>query len=269
MIPFSDFTTHHQGRPVVNIALIILNALVFLYALAIGGFGYLTGGSNLGIVDFYYTWGFIPLELTSGEAFRTLGTGFGSQVNVATPAPTWATIFFGMFMHGGLLHFAGNMVYLWVFGDNIEARMGHIKYLLFYLLVGVIATLRHWFFFQQSDTPLIGASGAISGVLGAYLMFFPYNRVKVVVIFFLITAANLPALYVLGFYMLLQVIQLVTSIGVSDQVSVAIWAHIGGFVAGAGIVAAYKLLTRQPIWPSRYDSQPSSPTQFWRGRPLD
>ncbi len=255
----------------VNITLIVLNGLVFLYSLAIGGIGFLGGGSNLGIVDFFYTWGFIPVEFTSGEAFRTLGTGLGSPLNVVTPVPTWATIFSGMFMHGGLLHFAGNMVYLWVFGDNIEARMGHFKYLVFYLFVGAIATLSHWFVFQQSDTPLIGASGAISGVLGAYLMLFPYNRVKVLIIFVLITAATLPAMYVLGFYMLLQVFQLVSSIGVSDQVSVALWAHIGGFVAGAAIIAAYKLLTKQPVWPSRYNypSSSSSSTQYWRGRPLD
>lgn len=269
MIPFSDSTTHRQGRPVVNVALIVLNALVFLYSFAIGGFAFLGGGSNIGIIDFFNTWGFIPQELTQGKALSILDLGLGTQIDVATPVPNWATIFSAMFLHGGLLHFAGNMVYLWVFGDNIEARMGHFKYLLFYLFVGAVATLSHWFLFQQSSTPLIGASGAISGVLGAYLMLFPYNRVKVVVIFFLITAANLPAMYVLGFYLLLQVFQLVSSIGVSDQVSVALWAHIGGFTAGAAIVAAYKLLTRQPIWPSRYISRPSSPTRYWRGRPLD
>jgi membrane associated rhomboid family serine protease len=269
LIPFSDSTPRHQRRPVVNIALIGINALVFLYSLAIGGFGFLAGGSNVGIVDFFYTWGFIPLELSHGEAFRILDLSFGSRIDVTTPAPTWATIFTAMFMHAGLLHFAGNMVYLWVFGDNTEARMGHFKYLGFYLSVGVVATLSHWFFFQMSDTPLIGASGAISGVLGAYLMLFPYNRVKVLIIFFLITAANLPAMYVLGFYMLLQVFQLVSSIGVSDQVSVALWAHIGGFAAGAAIVAVYKLFTKQPLWPSRYSSNPLPPTRYWRGRPLD
>jgi len=269
LIPFSDSSSHHQGRPAVNVALIILNALVFLYSVAIGGFGFITGGNNIGIDAFFFTWGFIPLELTQGRAFEVWDLPFGPRIDVATPLPTWATIFTAMFMHGGLLHFAGNMVYLWVFGDNIEARMGHFKYLLFYLFVGVVATLSHWFFFRMSDTPLIGASGAISGVLGAYLMLFPYNRVKVLVIFFLITAANLPAMYVLGFYMLLQVFQLVSSIGVSDQVSVALWAHIGGFAAGAAIVAVYKLLTKQPVWPSRFSSRPSPPTQYWRGRPLD
>jgi membrane associated rhomboid family serine protease len=269
LIPFSDSTSRGPGRPVVNIALICINALVFLYSIYIGGFGFLIGGSNAGIIDLFYTWGFIPLELSHGEAFRVLTPSFGSRIDVTTPVPTWATIFTAMFVHGGLLHFAGNMVYLWVFGDNVEARMGHFKYLAFYLLAGIIATLSHWFFFQISDTPLIGASGAISGVLGAYLMLFPYNRVKVVIIFFLITAANLPAMYVLGFYMLLQVFQLLSSIGVSDQVSVALWAHIGGFAAGVVVVAMYRLLTRQPLWPSRFRSLPSPPTQYWRGRPLD
>ena len=253
----------------MNLTLIIINALVFLYSFAVGGFGYLTGGSNSGIIDFFYTWGFIPLELTQGEAQSILYLGFGPGIDIATPVPTWVTIFTAMFMHGGLLHFAGNMVYLWVFGDNIEAHMGHFRYLLFYLFVGVVATLSHWFYFRTSEMPLIGASGAISGVLGAYLMLFPYNRVKVLVIFFLITAANLPAIYVLGFYMLLQVFQLVSSIGVSNQVSVALWAHLGGFAAGAAIVAGYKLLTKQPVWPSRFGSRPPPTTRYWRGRPLD
>ena len=264
MIPFSDSTTHQHGRPVVNIALTVINAIVFLYSITIGGVGFLGGSSNIAIIDFYFSWGFIPLKLSDPESFSALGIPF------ASPVPTLATIFSAMFMHGGLLHIGSNMVYLWVFGDNVEARMGHARYLLFYLFVGVFATLSHWFFFQDSYTPLIGASGAISGVLGAYLMLFPHNRVKVVIIFFLITAATLPAMYVLGFYMLLQLFQLVASIGVSEQVSVAIWAHIGGFIAGAAIVAIYKLLTKQSIWPSRYNDRPSSsPTQFWRGRPLD
>ena len=270
MIPFSDATTHHRTRPVVNIAIISLNALVFLYAIAVGGMGYLTGGSTLGLVDFFYTWGFIPAELTRGEYLNSVPVRFGPPLEIAS-IPTWATIATSMFMHGGLLHFAGNMAYLWVFGDNIEDRIGHVKYLVFYLFTGAIATLSHWFFFQDSVTPLIGASGAISGVLGAYLMMFPYNRIKVLVIFFFITAVRLPAMYVLGFYLLLQLFQLVTSLGVSDQVSVALWAHIGGFAAGAGIVAVYKLITRQPIWPARYDfpSSSSSPPQFWRGRRID
>jgi membrane associated rhomboid family serine protease len=268
LFPISDSTAHHRSTPVVNITLIALNTLVFLYELLIGGLGMLGGGGNRDIFVFFHTWGFIPAEFTTGETFTSLRVGLGTLVDIETPVPTWATIFSSMFMHGGLLHFGGNMAFLWVFGDNIEGRFGHLKYLVFYLVVGVAATLSHWFINQQSQTPLVGASGAISGVLGAYLLLYPYNRIRVLVIFFLITAVQIPAMYMLGLWFLLQVLQGLGSLGVSDQVSVAFFAHIGGFVAGAAIVAVFKLLTGQPIWPPR-PYFPSSRTRYWRGRPLD
>jgi len=268
LFPISDATAHHRSTPVVNITLIALNTLVFLYELLIGGLGLLGGGGSLNIFVFFYTWGFVPAELTTGEPLTSLQIGFGTLADIETPVPTWATIFSSMFMHGSLLHFGGNMAFLWVFGDNIEGRFGHLKYLIFYLVVGVAATLSHWLIDPQSQTPLVGASGAISGVLGAYLLLYPYNRIRVLVIFFLITAVQIPAMYMLGLWFLLQVLQGLGSLVVSDQVSVAFFAHIGGFVAGAAIVAVFKLLTRQPIWPPR-PYFPSSRTRYWRGRPLD
>jgi membrane associated rhomboid family serine protease len=156
-----------------------------------------------------------------------------------------------MFIHGGLMHIVGNMMFLWVFGDNIEDRLGHVKYLLFYLLTGVVATLSHFGVAPHSQTPLVGASGAISGVMGAYLLLYPYNRIKALIIFFFITAAELPALYMLGFWFLLQLFNGFVSLGISDQVEVAFFAHIGGFVAGAVLAVFYKLLTNQPLWPTR------------------
>lgn len=267
MIPFSDADTHHRSYPVVNVTLIALSALVFLYELVISGFGVLGGGSSAQLSAFFFTWGFIPLELTQGEPFTRLGTGF-SSLNIETPVPTWVTIFSSLFMHGGLMHLAGNVMFLWVFGDNIEDRMGHLKYLLFYLVAGVIATLSHWLIDPSSQVPLIGASGAIAGVLGAYLMLYPHNRIKVLVIFFFITALQLRAMWVLGIWFVWNLFQALASFGISDQVSVAFFAHIGGFVFGAGIIVIYKLLTKQPLWPSQREL-PSAPTQFWRGRPLD
>ena len=195
--------------------------------------------------------------------------GFGTLADIETPVPAWATIFSSMFMHGSLLHFGGNMAFLWVFGDNIEGRFGHLKYLLFYLVVGVAATLSHWLINPLSETPLVGASGAISGVLGAYLLLYPYNRIRVLVIFFLITAVQDPAMYMLGLWFLLQVLQGLGSLGVSDQVSVAFFAHIGGFLAGAAMVAVFKVLTGKPIWPPRPYIPSSRPRRYWRGRPLD
>ena len=259
MLPLSDADTHHRSFPVVNVSLIGLCSLVFLYELAISGFAVIGGGDSRALTIFFLTWGFIPVELTRGEAL----TGV-----FATPTPTWTTIFSSLFMHGGLMHFAGNMMFLWVFGDNIEDRMGHVKYLVFYLAAGVVATLSHWLIEPGSGVPLIGASGAIAGVLGAYLFTFPHNRVKVIVIFFLITVIQLRAMWLLAIWFGWQLIQGALSFGISDQVSVAFFAHIGGFVFGAGVIILYRLATRQPIWPPRYSLAPPS-SQFWRGRPLD
>ena len=251
MFPFSDADTHHRSYPIVNVSLIGICGLVFLYELLIGGFGVLRGRANEELVVFFFTWGFIPGKFTWTDPFTA-----------------WPTIFSSLFMHAGFMHFAFNMLYLWVFGDNIEDRLGHFKYLVFYLAGGVVATLSHWLIGMDSGGPLIGASGAIAGVLGAYLFTYPYNRVKVLVIFFLITVIQLRAMWVLAIWFGWQLFQGVFSLGISDQVSVAFFAHIGGFVFGAGVIIIYRLATRQPIWPPRYSLAPPSP-QFWRGRPLD
>ncbi len=255
MIPYSDADTRHRAIPVVNIVLSAINALVFLYELRLGGFGLLTGGSNLDTTVFFFKWGFIPDELTRGEPFTRLGLGFQS-IDIASAVPTWATIFSSMFIHGGFMHFIGNMMFLWVFGDNVEDWLGHVKYLIFYLLAGVAATLSQLAIDANSQTPLIGASGAISGVMGAYMLLFPFNRINVIVIFFFITAIRLPAVALLGLWFLWQLIQGTSSLAIPDQVSVAFFAHIGGFVAGAVLAGGYKLLTGQPLLPSRQRRQP-------------
>jgi len=269
LIPISDADTRRRTSPVINLLFIGLNTLIFLYEVLAGGLGILGGGSNPGIVSFFHTWGFIPAELTRGEPFTQLRLGFNLAADIETPVPTWATIFSSMFIHGGLLHFGGNMIFLWVFGNNLEDRIGHIKYLLFYLLTGVAATLTHWVIDPQSQTPLVGASGAISGVLGGYLLLYPYNRIRVLLILFIfITALQVPVMYLLGFWFLLQVLEGFGSLGVSDQVNVAFFAHIGGFLAGLVVIAVYKMLTGQSIWPPRRHFPPSG-TKYWRGRPLD
>jgi membrane associated rhomboid family serine protease len=262
LFPFSDATIHYRSTPVVNNTLIALNALVFLYEVAVSGLRILTGGLNLSILQFFQTWGFIPAEFY-------LRISLTPELSINTPPAAWVTIFSSMFIHGSLLHFIGNMAFLWVFGRNIEGRYGHVKYLVFYLVVGIAATLTHWFIDPRSAVPLVGASGAISGVMGAYLLLYPYNRIRVLIIFFLITAIQIPAMYMLGFWFLLQVIQGLGSLSLSDQVNIAFFAHIGGFVAGAAIVAVIKLLTGQPIWPPRPHQRSSGPRRYWRGRPLD
>lgn len=259
MIPFADSDVHHRSLPIVNMALIGINALVFLYALQLGGGGYLWGGNDPDTFVFFLKWGFIPEELSSGQAFTRLGLGFTS-VDIESPLPTWATIFSSMFIHGGLFHFAGNMAFLWVFGDNIEDRLGHLKYLVFYLASGVAATLSHFAIDSSSQTPLVGASGAIAGVMGAYLLLYPFNRIKALVIFYFITVVELQALIFLGIWFFLQVINSLGTLGLSSGVNVAFMAHVGGFIAGILLIAGFKLFTGEAIIPSR---RRRNPRDYW------
>ena len=171
MFPFSDASVHHRTFPYVNSGLIGISVLVFLYEMYLGGFGTLTGNGNLDLDIFFLKWGFISQELTSGNAFLRFGPH-----SIETPVHTVFTVFSSMFMHGGFMHIASNMMFLWVFGDNIEDRFGHAKYLAFYILTGIAATLAQWAINTDSQVPLIGASGAISGVLGAYLVTVSYTH---------------------------------------------------------------------------------------------
>jgi len=164
----------------------------------------------------------------------------------------------------------GNMMFLWVFGDNIEDRLGHVKYLVFYLLAGVAATLSQWAIDTDSTVPLIGASGAISGVLGAYLMIYPNNKVKALIIFYLITVVEMRAVWLLGAWFIWQLIQGSLSVGLADSVSVAFFAHIGGFVAGMVLAGLYKLAVGEPLMPGSGGSG-GNPWDRWyqAGRPRD
>ena len=267
MFPFSDASVQHRTFPYVNAGLIGISVLVFLYEMTLGGVGILTGGGGLNLDIFFFKWGFIAQELTSGKSFEVLNTTFG-RVDIETPVPTVLTIFTSMFIHGGFMHLAGNMMFLWVFGDNIEDRLGHVKYLVFYLVAGVAATLSQWVISTDSQVPLIGASGAISGVLGAYLMIYPNNRVKALIIFYLITVVEMRAVWLLGGWFVWQLIQGSLSIGLSDTVSVAFFAHIGGFAAGVVLAGAYKLVLKEPLIPGRSRVQPWD-RWYQAGRPKD
>ena len=267
MIPFSDASVHHRTFPYVNSALIGISLLVFLYEMSLGGLGILTGNAGLDLNIFFFKWGFIAQELTSGEAFESLNAGF-RVVDIETPVPTVVTIFTSMVIHGGFMHLAGNMAFLWVFGDNIEDLLGHVKYLVFYLLAGVAATLSQWAINSDSQAPLIGASGAISGVLGAYLMIYPNNKVKALIIFFFITVVEMRAVWLLGAWLVWQLIQGSLSLGMADSVSVAFFAHIGGFAAGVLLAAAYKLAVGEPVIPRRSRRNPWG-NWYQAGRPRD
>ena len=247
MFPFSDAGARRGGLAPVTIGLIGLNCLIFLYELETGGLGVLTGGGSFDINVLFFKWGFIPSELSQGREYRFLFDG----TDIASPVPTWATLFSCMFIHGGFLHLAGNMLFLWVFGNSMEHHLGPVRFLLLYLATGVAATLSHLAIEPQSQAPLIGASGAVSGVLGAYLMTFPYNRIRALIVMILITVVEMPALWLLGAWFLWQLFQGLTSLGLSNTVSVAFFAHVGGFVAGALVVAAGRLLLRRPVLPRR------------------
>ena len=182
MIPISDGGRPRGSFPIVNAMLLGLNALVFLYEIAVGGVGFLFGADSVGIVVFFLKFGFIPAELSSGQAFQALPIGPADTVDIATPVWTWVTIFSSMFIHGGLMHFIGNMLFLWVFGDNIEDTFGHLKYLAFYLIAGVLATLAHFAIDTASQTPLVGGQrcnlrrdGRLPGALPGQPNSHPHN----------------------------------------------------------------------------------------------
>jgi membrane associated rhomboid family serine protease len=219
MIPISDNNADRLRTPIVNYILIALNILVFVY--------YQQLGTNHAFLMSFST---IPQEILTGN-----DVVFEGKMGV-TPIPVYLTVLTAMFMHGSLAHLGGNMLYLWVFGDNLESRMGHAKYLAFYLLTGIIATLCHVLAskIMGSDLliPSLGASGAISGVLGGYLLLFPKNEVRVLVIAVII---KVPAFITLGLWIGLQLFSGWGSIG-AEGGGVAYAAHIGGFAAGMLLV---------------------------------
>ncbi|MBM2832059.1 MAG: putative integral rane protein [Dehalococcoidia bacterium] len=253
MLPISDGDTVRRSRPFVNVTLIALCTAVFVYELVI---------DEPGLLIFTYQFGLIPAELGRGAYFSSLVTQAGT-FNIASPIPNWATIVTSMFIHGGWLHFLGNMLFLWVFGDNIEDRFGHLRYLLFYLAAGAAAAWLQIIVNTAAQVPMIGASGAIAGVLGAYLVLFPLNRIKTLVTaFFFITVVRIPALVLLGFWFLLQFFEGVGSLGPSVQTGgTAYFAHIGGFITGIIVAALYRLATH-----GRSRPMGSEPVNYWRGR---
>ncbi|MDO8752987.1 MAG: rhomboid family intramembrane serine protease [Anaerolineales bacterium] len=199
MFPIGDDNSTRRGVPLVTYALIVLNVLFFLVELS--------GGE-----PFILQWAFVPSRF------------------LANPIGDLLTLFTSMFMHAGWVHLGGNMLYLWIFGDNVEDRLGHGKYLVFYLLCGLAATFAQLAFSLGSNIPNLGASGAIAGVLGAYLVMFPQGRVRVLQGQRVIP---MPALIVIGFWFVLQLFSGIGSIAsTADTGGVAYMAHIGGFIAG-------------------------------------
>ena len=202
MLPLGDDNSTRRTFPIITYALIAVNVAVFLLELSNGD-------------AFINRWSFVPARFA------------------ANPGSEFLTIFSSMFMHAGWIHLGGNMLYLFIFGDNVEDRLGHLKYLIFYLLCGVIATLSQYMFNLGSQVPNLGASGAIAGVLGAYLIMFPGERVRVLMGY---AVVQMSALVVIGFWIILQFLSSLSTFTASSQTGsgggVAYFAHIGGFLAG-------------------------------------
>src|SRR5438093_1404251 len=241
MFPIGDDRIQGGPAPLVTVSLVLLNVLAFLFELS--------QPSSGALQSFIQAWGVVPREYALAR-----------DIPPTIPLPFWSTLITSMFLHGGWLHLGGNMLYLWIFGDNIEDRLGHVKYAVFYLLCGTIATLSHAVVNPASRMPAIGASGAIAGVLGAYLILFPRARVTTLIpIFVFITVRELPAVLVLGLWFVLQFFVGVASIGVPEESAggVAYFAHIGGFVAGMLLVMLMGGYRRPPPTPITYQD-------YWR-----
>jgi membrane associated rhomboid family serine protease len=228
----------------VNITIIVLNMLVFLYEVALSQQTIV--GSLTELDRFFNEWGAIPACLLDGVGIETqLSTGAATRCD-AQPR-MWLTPLTSMFIHGGWLHLASNMLFLWIFGDNVEDAMGHLRYGVFYVVCGLAATFAHAFSDVESVAPAIGASGAISGIMGGYLVLFPRGAIYAFPFFFI----PFPAWLFIGFYMLIQFNAGIASLGpdATGAGDIAYFAHIGGFIAGAALVTLF--MAGRPRRPSR------------------
>ncbi|SRR5579864_2163332 len=219
MFPIRD-TQPSYSRPIVTILIILVNVAVFLHEITLDPYSY----------DYFIRhYGLVPRHVTL------------------------ATILTSMFLHGGWMHIIGNMWFLWIFGDNVEDVMGHFKYLLFYLFCGLAAGLTQSLFNVGSRVPMVGASGAIAGVMGAYLIKFPHARIVTAVFFFFIAVIEIPAVFMLLYWFFIQLVSGVETVGYQhiSQGGTAFFAHIGGFVAGMILVGVMgtrqKYMRRQDL----------------------
>ena len=213
MIPLRDVIPS-RTTPVVTVSLIVANIVVFLYELTLGR----------RVEEFTLVFGLVPVDFS------------------------WFTVFTSMFLHGGLFHVAGNMLYLWIFGDNVEDRMGHARFLGFYLFCGTAAALAQAFTSPDSTVPMVGASGAIAGVMGAYFVLYPRSRIVTLIpLLFFFQIVEVPAIFFLGIWFVMQLLSGAGSIAASATGGVAFWAHVGGFVAGVGGVLVLRRPERQRV----------------------
>jgi len=244
MFPYRD-DNPTTLKPVMTVAIIGLNVLVWVLVQGMGSAN-LLASSICGL-------GLIPASLLGLVPVGTMAP-LGPEMACEIGPAHWWTVLSSMFLHGGWLHLIGNMWFLWIFGNNIEDAMGHVRFLVFYLVCGVAAAAAQIGVQPHSTIPMVGASGAISGVLGGYLLLYPRVRVHTLVFLgFYVTTIQLPAYLMLGFWILLQLLGGLPSVGVQDG-GVAYFAHIGGFVAGLVLV---RLFTSPELLARRASAQPT------------
>jgi membrane associated rhomboid family serine protease len=240
MFPLRDDNPHFL-TPYVTYAIVAINVLVWVLVQGLGG--------EPALSKSVCTLGLVP-----GELLQAVAPGTQVQVGpgvycVITDTPSWSSVLTHMFMHGGWMHIIGNMWFLWIFGNNVEDSMGHARFALFYVLCGFAAAGLQLLSRPDSGIPMVGASGAIGGVMGAYVLLYPRVNVHMLVWFgFYVTTFAIPAMWMLGYWFLVQLIGGVGSIGAQGG-GVAFWAHVGGFVAGALLVLLFRdpeLLARHP-----------------------
>nr|WP_199308805.1 rhomboid family intramembrane serine protease [Nodosilinea sp. FACHB-13] len=233
VVPLKDYNPG-QRTPYVTYGLIALNIAIFVYELSLPAYG---------LTDFFHSWALVPDELS---------TSFNTEVSVPN-AEEWVTIFTSQFLHGGFLHVAGNMLYLWIFGNNVEDQMGHGRFLVFYLLCGMLANLAQWFFAMGSEIPSLGASGAIAGVMGAYIFRFPEVRILTLVpLGPFPLPLRIPALFYLGIWFVQQAFYGFASLGAPAMIGmesggIAYWAHAGGFAIGALVGPVFGLFSQPSL----------------------
>jgi membrane associated rhomboid family serine protease len=221
-----------QTTPYVTYGLILVNVAVFLFELTL---------PPASLSQFLQQWAVVPAELTESL-----------QGNMAAPWWEWGTLVTSQFLHGGFLHVAGNMLYLWVFGNNVEEQLGHIRFLLFYLCCGALATLAQWYFSMDSTIPSLGASGAIAGVMGAYVIRFPKVAILTLIpLGVFLWPIRIPAYFFLGFWFVQQALYGFASLEVQTNIGmtgggIAYWAHAGGFIVGFILGPLFGLFTSKP-----------------------
>jgi membrane associated rhomboid family serine protease len=246
MLPLFDKNPTRK-TPAVTLSLILANAAVFVYMLFLSGSQYEV---------FIYRFSVVPWEIVHASQLPLSGLQqlFGYSLAAAPSKPVYLALLTSLFLHEGWLHILGNMLFLWIFGNNVEDVMGHLPFLLFYLVCGLFGTLAHVAIYPNSINPLLGASGAISGVLGAYLLLYPRAWVWTWVFLFIVP---IPAFVVIGFWILLQAVQGLTSVG-SGAAGVAFFAHLGGVAMGLIISGIF-----YPVLRRRRDALAFMPEQPW------